>query len=81
LHAYQLSWFDPHLWAYAEHYGLPEIISKDFEHRRLYGSVRVRNPFLAQSDFSFAPKDLDAHVRTVEFTKAPKEVSSVGFSS
>jgi predicted nucleic acid-binding protein len=45
--AYQLSWFDAHLWAYAEHYGLPEIISEDFEHGRLYGSVRVRNPFAA----------------------------------
>jgi predicted nucleic acid-binding protein len=44
--AYQLSWFDAHLWAYAEHYGLPEIISEDFEHGRIYGSVRVRNPFL-----------------------------------
>ena len=44
--AYQLSWFDAHLWAYAEYYGLPEIISEDFEHGRLYGSVRVRNPFL-----------------------------------
>ena len=44
--AYQLSWFDAHLWAYAEHYGLPEIISEDFEHGRLYGKVRVRNPFL-----------------------------------
>lgn len=28
--AYQLSWFDAHLWAYAEHYGLPEIISGGF---------------------------------------------------
>jgi predicted nucleic acid-binding protein len=45
--AYQLSWFDAHLWAYAEHYSLPEIISEDFEHGRLYGSVRVRNPFVA----------------------------------
>lgn len=44
--AYGLSWFDAHLWAYAEHYGLPEIISEDFEHGRLYGGVRVRNPFL-----------------------------------
>jgi len=43
--AYQLSWFDAHLWAYAEHYGLEEIISEDFEHGRLYGSVRIRNPF------------------------------------
>jgi predicted nucleic acid-binding protein len=44
--AYQLSWFDAHLWAYAEHYGLEEIVSEDFEHGRLYGSVRIRNPFL-----------------------------------
>ncbi len=43
--AYQLPWFDAHLWAYAEHYGLDEIVSEDFEHGRLYGSVRVRNPF------------------------------------
>jgi predicted nucleic acid-binding protein len=43
--AYQLSWFDAHLWAYAEHYGLDEIVSEDFEHGRLYGSVRIRNPF------------------------------------
>ena len=45
--AYQLSWFDAHLWAYAEVYGVPEIISEDFEHGRHYGSVRTVNPFLA----------------------------------
>ena len=45
--AYQLSWFDAHSWAYAEHYGLDEIVSEDFENGRLYGSVRARNPFLA----------------------------------
>jgi predicted nucleic acid-binding protein len=44
--AYQLSWFDAHLWAYAEHYGLAELISEDFEHDRLYGSVGALNPFL-----------------------------------
>jgi predicted nucleic acid-binding protein len=44
--AYQLSWFDAHLWAYAEHYGLDEILSEDFEHGRFYGTVRVRNPFI-----------------------------------
>jgi predicted nucleic acid-binding protein len=44
--AYQLSWFDAHLWAYAEHYGLSEILSEDFQHERRYGSVRVVNPFL-----------------------------------
>jgi predicted nucleic acid-binding protein len=44
--AYHLNWFDAHLWAYAEHYGLSEIISEDFQHDRLYGSVRVVNPFI-----------------------------------
>ena len=44
--AYQLAWFDAHLWAYAEHYGLSELISEDFQHDRLYGTVRVVNPFL-----------------------------------
>jgi predicted nucleic acid-binding protein len=44
--AYQLSWLDAHLWAYAEHYGLPEILSEDFEHGRMYGTVKIRNPFV-----------------------------------
>jgi predicted nucleic acid-binding protein len=44
--AYQLSWFDAHLWAYAEHYGLSELLSEDFQHDRLYGSVRALNPFV-----------------------------------
>jgi predicted nucleic acid-binding protein len=44
--AYQLSWFDAHMWAYAEHYGLEEIVSEDFGNGRLYGSVRIRNPFV-----------------------------------
>lgn len=43
--AYQLSWFDAHLWSYAEHYGLPVIPSEDLQHDRFYGSVRVVNPF------------------------------------
>ncbi|MGH9499261.1 MAG: PIN domain-containing protein [Terriglobales bacterium] len=47
--AYKLEWFDAHLWAYAEYYGLSELISEDFEHGRLYGSVRARNPFLLGS--------------------------------
>jgi len=42
---YQLSWFDAHMWAYAEHHGLEELLSEDFEHGRLYGRVRVTNPF------------------------------------
>lgn len=44
--AYKFAWYDAHLWAYAEHYGIPEILSEDFEHGRRYGTVRVRNPFL-----------------------------------
>ncbi|MBI4861141.1 MAG: PIN domain-containing protein [Candidatus Riflebacteria bacterium] len=44
--AYGLNWFDAHLWAYAERFGLPEILSEDFQHGRLYGTVRIRNPFL-----------------------------------
>ena len=44
---YRLSWFDAHLWAYAEVHGISELISEDFEHGRHYGSVRVVDPFLA----------------------------------
>ena len=47
--AYQLSCFDAHLWAYAEHYGLPEIVTEDLQHDRLYGTVRVVNPFMGLS--------------------------------
>jgi len=43
--AYQLAWFDAHIWAYAEHFGLAELWSEDFQHDRLYGSVRAVNPF------------------------------------
>ena len=46
---YRMSWFDAHLWAYAEVYGLPELLSEDFQHGRLYGTVRVRNPFMADT--------------------------------
>jgi predicted nucleic acid-binding protein len=44
--AYHLPWYDAHLWAYAEHYGIPEVLSEDFEHGRWYGTVRMRNPFI-----------------------------------
>jgi predicted nucleic acid-binding protein len=43
--AYQLSWFDAHMWAYAELYGLDTLYSEDFKDGRLYGRVRVVNPF------------------------------------
>jgi predicted nucleic acid-binding protein len=44
--AYQLAWMDAHLWAYAEIHGLAELLSEDFQHDRLYGTVRAINPFL-----------------------------------
>ena len=44
--AYQLSWFDAHMWAFAEVYGLDELFSEDFQHDRQYGSVRAVNPFV-----------------------------------
>ena len=44
--AYGLAWFDAHLWAYAETYGIPQLISEDFQDGRLYGTVTVSNPFL-----------------------------------
>jgi predicted nucleic acid-binding protein len=43
---YQLGWFDAHLWAYAHEYGLTELLSEDFQHDRLYGTVRAVNPFV-----------------------------------
>lgn len=45
--AYQLAWFDAHLWAYADYYGLSPLYSEDFQHNRAYGTVRAINPFLS----------------------------------
>ena len=47
---YQLGWFDAHMWAYAEHYGLDEILSEDFSDGQLIGTVRIRNPFTGHGD-------------------------------
>ena len=44
-----LSWFDAHLWAYAEVHGIAQLLSEDFQHGRMYGTVTARNPFLALS--------------------------------
>jgi predicted nucleic acid-binding protein len=44
---YKLSWFDAHLWAYADQHDLDTIYSEDFQDGRLYGRVRVENPFRA----------------------------------
>jgi predicted nucleic acid-binding protein len=46
---YGLSWFDAHIWSYAEFYGLSEILSEDFESDRFYGAVRIINPFQSTS--------------------------------
>jgi hypothetical protein len=50
--AYQLGWFDAYLWAYAETYGLRELISEDFQHDRLYGAPF--GPSTPSADRSFA---------------------------
>jgi predicted nucleic acid-binding protein len=42
---YRMPWFDANIWAYAEYYGMEELISEDFQHDRLYGQVRALNPF------------------------------------
>jgi len=44
--AYQLNWFDAHMWAYAEHYGLAELLTEHLQNDRYYGTVRVVNPFI-----------------------------------
>jgi predicted nucleic acid-binding protein len=42
---HQLAWYDACLWAYAEANGIPEILTEDFQHGRIYGHVQVVNPF------------------------------------
>ncbi|HJW95792.1 MAG TPA: PIN domain-containing protein [Thermoanaerobaculia bacterium] len=44
--AYQLSWFDANIWAYASVHGLTEILSEDFQHDRFYGGIRAIDPFI-----------------------------------
>ena len=44
---YRMPWFDAHLWAYADERGLDTLWSEDFEHGRLYGRVKVIDPFRA----------------------------------
>jgi predicted nucleic acid-binding protein len=52
---YQMSWFDSLIWAYADEHGFDTLWSEDFEDGRLYGRVRVRNPFRAGVHESAAP--------------------------
>jgi len=42
---YQIPWFDAHLWAYADEHRLDTLWSEDFEHGRLYGRVKIIDPF------------------------------------
>lgn len=42
---YGLGWLDALLWAQAAEHGITELLSEDFEHHRLYGTVRAINPF------------------------------------
>lgn len=42
---YRFSWFDAHLWAYADEAGIKTLWSEDFEHDRTYGHVTVIDPF------------------------------------
>lgn len=44
--AYELNWWDAHMWAYAEVHALDTLYSEDFQHGRWYGGVRVVNPFV-----------------------------------
>lgn len=45
--AYELSWWDAHMWAFAEVHGLDTLYSEDYQHGRWYGGVRVLSPFQA----------------------------------
>lgn len=47
--AYQLSWFDAHMWAYAERFGIGQLLSEDFQSGRLYGTVEAVDPFAGLS--------------------------------
>lgn len=42
---YKMSWFDALIWAYADEHGLDPLWSEDFQDGRLYGRVKVQNPF------------------------------------
>ena len=46
---YGLSWFDAHLWAYAEVHGIATLLSGGFQHGRMYGTVMAQDPFLANT--------------------------------
>jgi len=41
---YRLPWFDAHMWAYAEFYGLSPLYTEDFESGIRIGTVEIVNP-------------------------------------
>lgn len=41
---YRLPWFDAHMWAYAEFYGLSPLYTEDFEPGTRIGTVEIVNP-------------------------------------
>jgi predicted nucleic acid-binding protein len=75
--AYQLPWFDAHIWAYAEHHGLDELLSEDFQsqvrHRARHQSVRQRNHRLAGQTVPLpSPRSRMArHASNVTFSHPP----------
>ncbi len=42
---YQMSWFDSLIWACADERGLDTLWSEDFQSGRVYGKVRIQDPF------------------------------------
>ena len=42
---YRMPWFDSLIWAYADERGINILLSEDFQDGRLYGRVKVENPF------------------------------------
>ena len=51
--AYELPWWDAHMWAYAEVNGLETLWSEDYQHGRWYGGVRVLNPFVSEDGAAY----------------------------
>ena len=41
---HRLSWFDAHMWAYAEFYGLSPLYTEDFQAGQRIGTVEIVNP-------------------------------------
>lgn len=73
--AYGLSWFDAHFSAYAEVYGVEEILSEDFAHGHHYGSVRAVNPFLSADGAHELPPLYAAPERAEQASKSRRSAA------